>query len=353
MTTCGNAAEADKSVPLERMIERLDADFFVFSGALEYQNVERFLDMAEKGDRRKNAALILTTFGGDAAAAYRLARFLKAHYSKFYLYVFGFCKSAGTLLALGADEIVMTVRGEFGPLDVQLVKADEFTEISSGMDISTGLDEVGRTAFQMFEQHLLNLKQRSGGAITTKTAAQIASSVVVGLLSPVTEQIDPFRLGETRRAMKIAHQYGTQLGAGEKVLKHLTEDYPSHDFVIDYAEAKDLFRCVRLADQEEVLFESNLRRSLQHKVAGECLRLPGTPAVVGPLKPQKRKGPEGENTKSIENDNVNSSGTDCAQAEAGGSNGALGGDRTPSPDQRTAQESAPASETEAPAKADN
>lgn len=135
MTTCNTAKDADSGVTVETMVERLDADFFVYSGALDYANVECFLDMAEKGERRKNAALILTTFGGDAAAAYRLVRFIKAHYTKFYLYVFGFCKSAGTLLALGADEIVMSLRGEFGPLDVQLVKADEFTEMSSGMDI--------------------------------------------------------------------------------------------------------------------------------------------------------------------------------------------------------------------------
>ena len=34
------------------------------------------------------------------------------------------CKSAGTLLALGADEIIMSNLSELGPLDIQLPDRD-------------------------------------------------------------------------------------------------------------------------------------------------------------------------------------------------------------------------------------
>jgi ClpP class serine protease len=39
--------------------------------------------------------------------------------------VSGYCKSAGTLIALGANELAFGEHGELGPLDVQIAKRDE------------------------------------------------------------------------------------------------------------------------------------------------------------------------------------------------------------------------------------
>ncbi len=44
---------------------------------------------------------------------------------KFYLFVNGMCKSAGTLIAIGADVYLLTERAEFGPIDTQIRKPDE------------------------------------------------------------------------------------------------------------------------------------------------------------------------------------------------------------------------------------
>jgi ClpP class serine protease len=45
-------------------------------------------------------------------------------------------------MALGANEIVMSDFGEFGPLDVQIYKTDEFAR-SSGLDIHQSLHVIG------------------------------------------------------------------------------------------------------------------------------------------------------------------------------------------------------------------
>ncbi len=49
----------------------------------------------------------MVTEGGDADPAYRIARCLQDHYDRFSLFVSGYCKSAGTLVALGAHELQM------------------------------------------------------------------------------------------------------------------------------------------------------------------------------------------------------------------------------------------------------
>lgn len=119
---------------------RLDADIYLFSGPVEADVVARLMDSHPFAEQRTNCVLILTTYGGSPDAAFMLARFLKRKYAgKLILYIFGACKSAGTLIAIGADEIVMGPHGELGPLDIQLAREDSLWDWNSGLDIFSAL----------------------------------------------------------------------------------------------------------------------------------------------------------------------------------------------------------------------
>jgi len=263
-----------------------EADLFIFSGPIERPQASMFLDTVESNKSRKNVVLIICTHGGDADAAYIMARFLKANYDKFTLFVFGHCKSAGTLIALGSDEIVMSHRGELGPLDVQLLKTDELLFRGSGLDIGQAITSLSQQAFEIFETYFIDIIKKGGGAITTRTAAEIATHLSVGLISPITSQIDPLRVGEVERAIDIAYEYGTRLNVDAEKVDSLINDYPSHSFVIDYEEAKSLFRNVRRPTEGE----SKLEHVLQELVDDEgrkCVRHPHRRGMVAYLKPQK------------------------------------------------------------------
>ncbi|NJS16907.1 MAG: hypothetical protein HC787_08765, partial [Nostocaceae cyanobacterium CSU_2_110] len=130
-------------------------------------------------------------------------------------------------------------------LDVQVTKDDDFRS-ESVLDIQQALSVIGSQAFEMFESYLLKLISGTQALITTRTAADIASSMAVNLLSPISSQIDPLRLGEMNRLMNIALAYGQRLKPESiEVIKNLIYNYPSHSFVIDYEEAKKLFSDVR------------------------------------------------------------------------------------------------------------
>lgn len=281
----GNAAQEPQPSLLQGLSNELDADFFLFSGPLDRKQAQKFVDVAERAEHRKNAALILCTFGGDADSAYIIARYLKTTYEKFTLYVFGYCKSAGTLLALGADEIVMSRRGELGPLDVQLLKTDELLFQSSGLDLSQAIESLSEQSFKIFEQHFLEIIERGGGAITTRTAADIASSLATGLLSPIMAHIDPLRVGEVERAINIAFHYGIRLNDDVTRINTLIREYPSHSFVIDFEEAAILFGNVRRPTDDEVSFEQVLLEQLQEELGHKCLRVPHHEGIVAYLKP--------------------------------------------------------------------
>ena len=66
-------------------------------------------------------------------------------------------------------------------------------------------------SFEMFEANLVDLKMHSAGSVTLKTAMDIASRLTVGLFEPMYEQIDPMRLAEDGRLVKIALEYGARL----------------------------------------------------------------------------------------------------------------------------------------------
>lgn len=235
----------------------LDADVVFFNGPIERPADRIFIDASIKRQRQTNVFLILVTSGGDADAAYRIARCLQEKYEKFTLYVSGYCKSAGTLVTTGAKELVFSDHGELGPLDVQMSKKDELWEWQSGLTVMDTLTALQDNAFEAFEDFFLKIKGGSGGSITLKTATEIATNMTSGLFAPLYSQIDPLHIGEAAREMSIARHYGQRLlrvsrNINSEALDHILSDYPSHGFVIDRYEAKSLFKNVREPKPNEV-----------------------------------------------------------------------------------------------------
>lgn len=231
------------------------SDVFLISGQINNRTADKLIHMIKiKDDRNKNCTLILTTYGGDPDAGYRIARAIKNFYTQFHLLVYGYCKSTGTLISLAADEIIMGDFAEFGPLDIQLAKDDELSH-TSGLSYIQSLLSLSEQIYNTFERNFLLLKQKSENTITTKTAADISSSLAVGLLSPISAQLDPLKLGEVQRAVMIAKEYGERLTENFDLLQKLIVEYPAHGFVIDREEANLIYGDIvrGLNDDEERL----------------------------------------------------------------------------------------------------
>ena len=182
------------------------ADVLFLNGQIEDQIGLMVVNICERRRRRENVIFMLVTEGGSADAAYRIARCLQSLYQRFVFFVTGYCKSAGTLVGLGAHELVVADRGELGPLDVQLRKEDELFQMRSGLTVLSALETLHQQAFDAFEYFLLQTKFRSGGDITTKTATQAATGLAGELFGRIYEHIDAMHVGEAGRFLKIAHQ---------------------------------------------------------------------------------------------------------------------------------------------------
>ena len=112
-----------------------------------------------------------------------------------------------------------------------------------------------------------------------KTATELAAKLSVGIINPIMAQIDPMHVGAVSRAMEIGVEYGMRLAEYSENLKEgaihrLANDYPAHSFVIDRAEAEELFHNVRDVESAE--------RDLLC-LLGDSIKLPTKDPLVGYL----------------------------------------------------------------------
>jgi hypothetical protein len=259
----------------ETLLGLYDRDVFVFSGPIFDEEAMRFTEVLVGGKRRKRAALILTTFGGDLHSAFRIARTLKRHYEDFLLMVSGTCASAGTLIALAASELSFGPFGELGPLDIQVRKPDDIVpQFRSGLDTTEAFASLSNRAFAAFETSMLKIVRKSYGAISTKVAAELSIDLVRALVEPIAAQIDPYRMAEADRLMRVATHYAkaiesenVRIGGAES----LARSYPNHAFIIDQEEASTIFHQVRTWNEIEL--EIVMR-------VGHCVFTPQREAVI-------------------------------------------------------------------------
>lgn len=240
-TTLDNTKLADA---IGQLSSAKEADLFFYAGEIRREGYDKVSDALETmgSQRKRNAGLFLNTYGGDPHAAYRIARALGHYYDQLTLYVFGPCKSAGTLMSIGFNSIVIGNRGELGPMDIQLANREEILEYNSGLDMIQAMSWLQKHAKNAFKDFLGDMRHKE--RLNTKFASETARQLTQGLFSGLYAHMDPVRLGYVQRTMLITEAYGFRLNERSKILQSedalhtLVYDYPTHDFVIDRSEAK-------------------------------------------------------------------------------------------------------------------
>lgn len=249
---------------IKAVSDQLDADILAYYGPIGRPYDDVIIDMLRNMRKRKNILLAIDTRGGELDAAYRISRCIQEAYKttnqftglpgtgnddrgKFIVFVDGLCKSAGTLICLAADVVIMSGNGQMGPIDTQMKKYNEVGELDSGLTPIQAVNFLENQSVQLFRRHFSSLRFDRTLAFSSKMGAEIASKLTADLLSPIYQQIDPMRLAEVDRLIKVAHEYGKRLSNGnlkEDSVERLLASYPSHAFVIDRKEAREIFNNV-------------------------------------------------------------------------------------------------------------
>lgn len=230
-------------------------DVVTYAGPIDMDGYSAICEAIKKKKSDK-VLLVLATPGGDPHAGFRIARALQHAYGSFDALVPRYCKSAGTLVVIGASKLYLCDMGELGPVDIQVRKNDEIVGRNSGLDIIQAVTYLRDQTMIAFKNYVVVLTAEAG--LSTRVASEISSRLTTGLYEPIAAQIDPMKIAEMQRAMEIAFEYGTRLADKSCNLRvgalgKLIASYPSHGFVIDRKEARSLF--IRVERPEGLLSE--------------------------------------------------------------------------------------------------
>lgn len=192
--------------------------------------IDLFVDHLDKLWPVEKLTLILYTSGGDTAAAWRLINLLRTFCEELEILVISKAHSAGTLMCLGANRIVMTKQATLSPIDPSLV---HFLgpRTPNGSKVPVSVEEV---------QSYLDVAKKTLNIKLPEPLAQV--------LMHLSSQIHPLVLGQIFRtrsqirslAEKLLQYQSIEYNKKEEIVSFLCSDSGSHDHTINRREAKEL-----------------------------------------------------------------------------------------------------------------
>jgi hypothetical protein len=197
--------------------------------------------------------LLLQTPGGDIDAAEKLVYMLRERAKSMRLIVTDRAKSAGTLIALAADSILMSPTSELGPIDPQITitQPDGKQLTRPAQSFLDGLEQIKKDVLA------------NGGQLNPA-------------YFPLLNQLDPALLDYCSKAIVRAQEFGEKWlcrhmlngkpDAAKDTAKRLAnvETYRSHGMVIDASEAEKLQLKVERQELESPLWQSLWRLHAQY-----------------------------------------------------------------------------------------
>lgn len=181
----------------------------------------------------KKISLILHTNGGSVTAAWRIINLIRSFADEVEVIVPDTAMSAGTLIALGANRILMTKQAALGPIDPSLSNHPLAPSVVS----PTGQQLKVPVSAEAIRGYIEELKKDiiEPGDIA-KIWLDLSSKVHPIVLGEI------FRIGQQIRSLAgelISNQI-TDAAVAEKVIQHLCSDSGSHDYTINRRKAAEL-----------------------------------------------------------------------------------------------------------------
>lgn len=170
--------------------------------------------------------LFLNSYGGAVDTPYKIVNLLREFCDYFSVIIPFVAKSAATMIAIGADEIVMGPISELGPID-PMVRHPIYN------DLWVPVQSI-RLCIDFMENKLSQSKDE-----------RITSTV----LGHISDKLDPWIVGDYEKSIKASYQYAealleknmfkTSKDRAKSVTKIMTEKYFSHGYCINRNEAHD------------------------------------------------------------------------------------------------------------------
>ena len=191
--------------------------------------IDFFIQHLDKIGPTEKISLFLYTRGGDTAAAWNIINLLKMYCEKLQVIIPHKAHSAGTIISLGATEIVMTKQATLGPIDPSINTPLNPT-IAPGVTFPISVEAV------------------KGYLEFAKEELKITDDVALSnIFIKLTDHVNPIVLGQVYRsraqiqmlAEKLLVNQVTEPEKIKNIISFLCSDSGSHDYTINRREAEN------------------------------------------------------------------------------------------------------------------
>jgi len=181
----------------------------------------------------KKISLILYTRGGDTAAAWNIVNLLRIFCDDFQVIIPHKAHSAGTLISIGANSIIMTKQATLGPIDPSVNTPLNPIAQNGPMQMSVPVSVEAIKGYLAFAKEELKIED---------------DNALASIMVKLSDKVHPLVLGQVYRARAQIKMLAEKLLANQlkdsskikEIIAFLCSDSGSHDYTINRREAKDI-----------------------------------------------------------------------------------------------------------------
>ena len=296
----------------ERLEDKLNSKLLVyitgdrqgFEAQIGGDVVDYFIEQLDKIGVVKKLTLYLYTRGGSVSVAWNIVNLLRLFCDELQVVIPHKARSAGTLISIGANSIVMTKQATLGPIDPSL---------------NGPLNPVIPFSHQTYP---VSVEAVKGYIAFAKKELAITDNIALSnLMIKLSETVHPLVLGQVYRtqaqikmlAKKLLNNQLTDKHKIQRITSFLCSDSGSHDYTINRREASNLGLNIVKPNKDEYLMikaiyddiadelglgqpekpkdDYDVTRSLLESIAGGChyYKTCGKRSVIpiGPTNPEE------------------------------------------------------------------
>lgn len=202
-----------------------------FATQIAQDVIDIFIEQLDQNGIVDRIVLYLYTRGGDTAAAWNIVNLLRMYCEELIVVIPHKAHSAGTIISLGANRIIMTKQATLSPIDPSLITSlnprnpiRQDVELPVSVEAVNGYIELAKSEFGI------------------KSDAEMAN-----VLMKLSEYVHPLVLGQVYRLRTQIKMLARRLLINQKIdeekvnkiIEFLCSDSGSHDYTINRREAKN------------------------------------------------------------------------------------------------------------------
>ena len=212
---------------IKKIGEKRNSTVLVFFciGSIDSYKAYEMLNIIRNEHNLEDLDLILESGGGQIDAAAKIAHLCKDFSKKFSVFVPYYAKSAATLIALNADELILCKAGELGPIDPQV------------------------------KHPVLDIYLPASSIKNALTFIESSNDAYIKMI--MADKLDPLLIGAYNQAIEEAKKYLEEIpkikNAKNKndIINTFTKKYIDHGYPITHKICEDLNLCTsNILDKE-------------------------------------------------------------------------------------------------------